>query len=94
MGKTCSIREEYDTVQYRFWLIPDFSKDRSVIIFKAHHSMGDGLSISTMFMQMNDTYDSSALSGFKPQTLLFRIFTYLSFPLLLLKFLAKYGPVP
>jgi len=66
MAKTSEIREPLDNVQYRYWLIPDFSKDRSVMITKAHHSLGDGMSLTTMGMLMSDTYDAKNLSGLKP----------------------------
>ena len=50
LGKQMQIRDTFDHVQYRFYLIHDFEKDRSAIIMKAHHSMGDGKSLSTFFM--------------------------------------------
>jgi len=56
---------------------------------KAHHSMGDGMSLSTMFMQMSDKYDVSALPGFKPQTLMQRTFCYVMFPLMFIKMMFK-----
>ena len=45
MCKQNEIRDPLNNVQWRMFLIPDFNEKESMLVFKAHHSMCDGLAI-------------------------------------------------
>lgn len=48
------IRDPMETVQYKIFLLPDFSETESVFVFKAHHALFDGLGCAIFFMALSD----------------------------------------
>jgi len=56
---------------------------------KAHHVIGDGISLTTLFMQMSVKYDPDALPGLKPLGFFYNIITNLAMVILLPKLLVK-----
>ena len=59
-------RDPYDTVQYRLWLVPDYSDKESAIIIKVHHCMADGLGFAAFMLAVSDNYDVNILPHLKP----------------------------
>jgi hypothetical protein len=55
------------------------------ILFKCHHSFGDGLGIAQFFLAMSDIYDSNALPTLKPLSLIKKIMIYILSPFLVMK---------
>ena len=48
----CKVQSEYDMYdqpQYKIFLIPDLSPEKSALVIKVHHNMSDGLGIATFF---------------------------------------------
>lgn len=41
------------------WLIPDFTTNESVMIFKMHHVLGDGMSLMLLLGFLQDKYHHS-----------------------------------
>jgi hypothetical protein len=66
MIKAQSIREPYDTVQFKMYLIPDFSAEKSVIVQKFHHNFADGLGVASFLLMLADKYDAAYLPTLKP----------------------------
>ena len=66
LEKEMTIRDPIDTVQYKFILIPNYKPNEGLIIFKAHHCLGDGLAVSAFLLQLSGHQDTSALPGLKP----------------------------
>ena len=43
-----TIREPFDNVQYKVFLLPQFKDGQGVMILKSHHSFTDGLGFATL----------------------------------------------
>lgn len=69
---------------YRFVLIPNFKENKSCIIILSSHSLGDGMSFSSLLMALGDNYDPSALPCLKPLSWGPWLVLYLLCPLLAL----------
>lgn len=57
MAKEQSIRDDFEGVQWRGFLIPDYSETESIFVFKVHHSVADGLALVMMFFNLTDEPD-------------------------------------
>jgi hypothetical protein len=67
-------------LQYRFFFVPDFSPEESVIILKVHHCLADGISAMAVTSTLTDGgYNVNNFPKLIPQ--------YNSFQWLLLTFL-------
>lgn len=51
------VREPLNALQWRIYLIPDYSETESIFIYKAHHCLSDGIAIILMFFVLNDDPD-------------------------------------
>lgn len=51
--------------QYKFYLIPDFTPERSAIVMKMHHNFADGQGMSTLFHAFSDSYNPDNLMNLK-----------------------------
>ena len=49
------------------WIQVNFL-DNGLVVWKSHHSLGDGMSCMAMNLQLADTYDTSKLLPFKEIT--------------------------
>lgn len=47
--KQQAVYDLQDAPQYKMFLIPDYQPGKSVVVFKIHHSMSDGLGIATLY---------------------------------------------
>ena len=85
MAKLHTIRDSYDEAHWRFYLIPNYSKEESVLILKVNHALMDGQGIA-WFVKLvaGDNDDISGLPGMKPMGMLTWIFLHLMGPFLLL----------
>ena len=54
MAKEQSTRLPLDNLQWRLFLIPDYSETESIFIYKVHHSLADGIAIVLSFFHMTD----------------------------------------
>ena len=54
MAKEQSIREPLDFVQWRVYVIPDYSETESIFIFKCHHSLADGVALVMLMFNLTD----------------------------------------
>lgn len=57
MEKQQSIRDEFDNVQWRAFLIEDYSDTESVFVYKVHHCVADGISSILMCANLTDKPD-------------------------------------
>ncbi len=57
MAKQQSIRDDFSGVQWRCFLIQDYSETESVFVYKVHHSVSDGLGLMMMFSSFDDKPD-------------------------------------
>ena len=60
LAREQAVRDPLDTLQYKFFYTPDFSATESLLIFKFHHSMSDGISTMVITGSLND-------SGYNPE---------------------------
>jgi len=56
-----------------------------VILFKAHHSFGDGIGCSQFFLVLSEIFDSDALPTLKPITFMNKVAITLLSPWLIFK---------
>jgi len=80
-----NIREPFDNVQYKFFLIPDYQPDKSVVIMKAHHCFTDGLGFGAFLLMLSGNYDKNALPALKPLSFVKNVMIWLLMPYLFLK---------
>jgi hypothetical protein len=66
MAHQQSIRDPYDTVQYKFFLIPDFNEKEGAVVIKIHHCMMDGLGAAGFFHCVSNEFDVKSLPALKP----------------------------
>ena len=80
-----AIRIPHDTVQWGFFLIPNFMDGRGAIIVKGHHSFADGVGLGQFFMAIQDNYDPKSRPGIKHIPWFKMALIYLISPFLVLK---------
>lgn len=85
MTEITKTRDPFDTVQYKFYLIPDFKPDVSVLLLKSHHVLSDGLGFSTLFLAFSDIFDPNALPAMKPLPIMKKFLVYTLLPFLVLR---------
>jgi hypothetical protein len=56
-----------------------------VILFKAHHSFGDGIGCSQFFLVLSEIFDSDALPTLKPISFMQKVVIALLSPWLIIK---------
>jgi len=52
-------REPLDFLQWRCYLFPDFNEKESVIVYKVHHSLADGIATIMMLINVTDEPEMS-----------------------------------
>ena len=62
-----SIPFEDGGLSYRMFVVENFSETESVLIFKCHHSLADGMSLIGLLTSMQDHYSIDQLREFGPQ---------------------------
>ena len=85
MCQLANIREPFDNVQYKFFLIPDYQPGKSVAILKGHHSFTDGLGYGAFLLMLSGNYDSSALPALKPVSFGKQLCIWILLPFLFIK---------
>lgn len=75
------------TPQWRMWFYENYSEEESVIFFKEHHVMADGLGILEIILLMTDKFNSDAVIDFRPTTLFKQIVLYMISPLFIFYYL-------
>ena len=73
--------------QWRMWFYENYSDEESVIIFKEHHVMADGLGILEIILLMTDEFNPDALIDFRPTTWFKQMILYMISPLFILYYL-------
>jgi hypothetical protein len=66
MSSNQTIREPFDSTQYKFYLIPDYSANESVIMMKIHHCMFDGLGGAAFCLALSDESNINIMPAMKP----------------------------
>mmetsp|Transcript_39521 Transcript_39521/g.60336 ORF Transcript_39521/g.60336 Transcript_39521/m.60336 type:complete len:95 (-) Transcript_39521:795-1079(-) len=62
-----TIRLPVGSFQYRFFLIPKFKDGKGIVVFKMHHSIGDGLGLVHLFLHLSGYREMKGLiPGMKP----------------------------
>jgi len=72
----------YDKPQMKFFFVPEYEDNQSVIIIKIHHNLTDGQGLSQLMHCFSDVYDSTALPCAKPISMVMWAFVALISPLL------------
>jgi hypothetical protein len=85
MSKEQSIRNELENVQWRAFLIEDYTPTESVFIYKSHHSLADGIAL---MLNLANIMDSPDVKTFPYMALRFpswqRILIHLCVPFMIL----------
>ena len=58
MEEEQAIRDEFGNVQWRAFLIQDYSPTESILVYKVHHSVADGISSILMCGNLTDNPDA------------------------------------
>ena len=75
------IRDPFESVQYRFFAITDFREGESILVFKCHHCLSDGVGIFEMLCLLNDEPSLEDLPPYRKHSLCKKILMYLLVPL-------------
>ena len=59
MADQLVIREPYDEIQLRLFLIQNYEGNQSAVLVKAHHCMCDAVAVAAMFQIFSDDFDPS-----------------------------------
>ena len=77
--------------QWRMWYQENYQDKYSIVIYKAHHSLGDGVSSMNYHMGQGDTWDNSALIPIRKVSFFEKLYMRLSFvfyiPRVIIRFL-------
>ena len=68
---------------YRFYLIPDYSKDQSVIVVKYHRAFSDGLALTTLFHSASAVVDTRAVPTMRPTQIFWKLLAAVLSPYLI-----------
>jgi hypothetical protein len=78
-----------DNVQWKFYIIPDYENDKSVLVLKAHHSLADGIGFAHFFLALSDDYNSKNINALKSIPLIKKIIIYILQPFLIIFYSIK-----
>lgn len=84
MCKVQNVRDPFDNVQYRYYMIPEFKDGQSVLIFKTHHCMADGISVFQILCACTKEPDVNDLLMMKPVGCFQKTIIYILLPILTL----------
>ena len=76
-----------NTPQYRMWIYENYNENESVIIFKEHHVMADGIGILEIIMLITDEFKPEAMIDFRPTSWFNQLILYLISPVFLIYYL-------
>ena len=74
LAKEINIPISFDDVQWKMWIVEDYSDDEIAILFKEHHVMADGIGILEIIMLMTDEFKPEAMIDFRPTSWFNRCF--------------------
>lgn len=82
MQEVQSYREPLSFVQWRLYFIEDFSETESVMVYKVHHSLADGIATILMFTALTDEPKMENYPRIMPHMSIFmKLFITLAMPL-------------
>jgi hypothetical protein len=76
-------------VQWKFYIVTDYENDKSLLVLKAHHSLGDGLAFAHFFLALSDDYNSKNLNALKSISYITKIIVYILQPFLIIFYSIK-----
>lgn len=65
--------------QWRMWYQDDYQGKYSIVVYKQHHSLGDGVSCMNYHIGQGDTFDMEALMPIRKVSFIQRLLIRLSF---------------
>jgi len=87
LAKEINIPISFDDVQWKMWIVEDYSDDEIAILFKEHHVMADGIGILEIIMLMTDEFKPEAMIDFRPTSWFNQMLLYLISPFFILYYL-------
>jgi NRPS condensation-like uncharacterized protein len=48
---------EPNQLQWKVWIVPNYNKTNSLLIWKSQHVIADGIGVMCMLNMLNDSYD-------------------------------------
>ena len=87
LEKEINIPIPLDTPQYRIYIYENYSENESVLFFKEHHVMADGIGILEIIMLITDEFKPEAMIDFRPTSWLNQLILYMISPLFILYYL-------
>ena len=78
-------------MQCKFILIPDYKKHKSVVLFKVHHSLADGMGVAAAFLAIDGNYDTKHLPAPRPPSPLRGLFFFIFKPVFVMLGVLKVG---
>lgn len=79
------VRDPFDNVQYRIYMIPDFKDGHGILVLKVHHVMSDGISMFQLLCALNTDPDVNDLMSMKPLGCCIKVIIYLLLPFMTFK---------
>lgn len=77
----------HNTPQWRMWIYENYNETESVLMFKEHHVLADGIGILEIIMLITDEFQKDAMVDFRPTTWFKQMFLYCVSPFFLLFYL-------
>ena len=56
-----------DGLFYKLFIVEDFSERESVVMFKCHHALADGMSLIGLIASMQENYSKEMMYEFRPK---------------------------
>ena len=72
LEKEVTIPFHDDTLFYKVFAVENYSDRESVVIFKCHHALGDGMSLVGLLTSLQDHYSHDQLYEFAPNVSCFK----------------------
>jgi NRPS condensation-like uncharacterized protein len=85
MIKEMQVRDPYDTPQWRLFLKPNYSPDRSLFIIKIHHSLCDGQGLVSFLSRVSDETVNFLPPNVRNPRIIEKMLMYSALPMSLLK---------
>jgi hypothetical protein len=89
LAKEQCIRDPYDEVQYKFIFLTNYLQSQSVVVFKCHQCMADGLGILHVLLNLQDKSEEGQLALGRQHSLMERLQASLFKPIEALSVAAK-----
>ena len=90
MAKEANKRDSFDLVQYKGFYFLDYNEKESAYVFKAHHSMTDGLGFVSITANVTDNFDPSYIPKMRKLSPIQKLYVGIALPFSVMSVGIKY----